>query len=51
MLSWRLQQFLRLGLDLQLATQAAGSEEVDVREFEELVRDGCPPELAMRILR
>jgi hypothetical protein len=46
---WRTLQLQRLGLSQLLAGRFA--EAVDWHEVAELVERGCPPELALRILR
>lgn len=45
----RRDEFLALGLDELEALDAAA--EIDVNEFRTLVRRGCPPRLALEILR
>ncbi len=47
--AWRLEQFVVLGAETELACQLAESR-VDVREFERLLGLGCGTELAARIL-
>jgi hypothetical protein len=46
---WRTLQLRRLGLSHLLAGRFAGT--VDWHEVAELVERGCPPELALRIVR
>ena len=46
---WRLQQLVRLGIPDLVAELVADS--VDWHEIEELVGDGCSPELALDIVR
>ncbi|MEN3265597.1 hypothetical protein [Pseudonocardia sp.] len=46
---WRTLQLRRLGLSQLLAGRFAGT--VDWHEVAELVERGCPPELALRIVR
>ena len=46
---WRTEQLERLGLSETIAQ--AFADEVDWHKFEELVDRGCPPELALDILR
>ena len=45
----RRDEFLALGLDELEALEAAA--EIDVEEFRGLVRRGCPPRVALQILR
>jgi hypothetical protein len=45
---WRVGQLARLGIPWSLARAAAGH--VDWHQVAELVRGGCPPRLALRIL-
>jgi hypothetical protein len=47
--SWRLEQALGLNVPLELAEVFAISDG-DLHRLGELVRGGCPPELAARIL-
>jgi hypothetical protein len=46
---WRSRQLQRLGLSQLLAGRFAGV--VDWHEVADLVERGCPPELALRIVR
>jgi hypothetical protein len=46
---WRVEQLRRVGVPRALAENFAG--QVDWREIAELVRRGCPPELAVEIVR
>jgi hypothetical protein len=46
---WRTFQLQRLGLSRLLAGRFAGT--VDWHDVAELVERGCPPELALRIVR
>ncbi len=48
--SWRREQLLALGLDADSA-EGAAREGVDASSVRSLVERGCPPELALRILR
>ena len=47
---WRREQLLAAGFDPQLATAIAGSPAYDLHALIELVEQGCPPRLAVRIL-
>jgi hypothetical protein len=46
---WRVRQLTGLGISWSLARAAAGH--VDWHQVAELVRRGCPPRLALRIVR
>ena len=46
---WRVTQLARLGIPWSLAQAAAGH--VDWHQVAELVRRGCPPRLALRLVR
>jgi hypothetical protein len=46
---WRVEQLGRVGVPRELAETVAGR--VDWREIADLVRRGCPPELAVEIVR
>jgi hypothetical protein len=46
---WRVTQLTRLGIPWSLAQAAAGH--VDWHQLAELVRRGCPPRLALQIVR
>jgi hypothetical protein len=48
--AWRLRVLLDAGYPVQIAEHLAMSFEVDLHQAEELVRDGCTPELAEAIL-
>ena len=47
--SWRVAQLIRLGISWPLAQAAA--DHVDWHQVAKLVRGGCPPRLALRIVR
>jgi hypothetical protein len=47
---WRAQELERAGYDPLSAAELAASHEVDLHQAVELIRRGCPPELAARIL-
>ena len=49
-LAWRFDALCRTGFDLDAAAVIAANVEVDLHEAIDLVRRGCPPELAARIL-
>jgi hypothetical protein len=48
--TWRLDVLFAAGYDLALATEIACRNDVDLHQAVELVRRGCPPALAARIL-
>ncbi len=48
---WRLEQLLQAGYDLPDARRLARRQDVDLHQAVDLVRTGCPPELAVLILR
>lgn len=47
---WRTAELMRVGFAGDDAVVLAGRMDVDLHEAIELVRRGCPPELAVRIL-
>jgi hypothetical protein len=49
-LAWRFEQLKRAGFDPQLAAELAVHPDVDLHGATELVRRGCDPALAARIL-
>lgn len=48
--AWRAEMFLRLGLPPDLACELAQAA-VDHHTLDQLLKSGCPPETAVRILR
>jgi hypothetical protein len=48
--AWRLEQLQRAGFDSELALDLAVCAEVDLHDATELVKRGCAPALAARIL-
>ena len=48
--AWRYEQLQRVGFDAELALDLAVCGEVDLHDATELVRRGCAPTLAARIL-
>ena len=50
MLRWRFDVLLRIGFDIEQAAVIAANVEIDLHDAEHLMRRGCPPELALRIL-
>ena len=49
-LAWRFDALCRTGYDLDAAAVLAANVEVDLHDAVDLVRRGCPPALAARIL-
>ena len=49
-MTWRLDVLFAAGYDFALATEIACRNDVDLHQAVELVRRGCPPALAARIL-
>lgn len=47
---WRLEQLLDAGYELAAAEELAGRNDVDLHQAVELVKRGCPPDTAARIL-
>jgi hypothetical protein len=48
--AWREEQLLASGFDYPLANELAGEGDIDLHAVIELVEQGCPPELAARIV-
>ena len=49
-LRWRFDELARSGYDVESALVLASHVEIDLHDASELVRRGCPPETAIRIL-
>jgi hypothetical protein len=49
-LGWRIEQLIAVGFDSDAAFVLALDRSVDLHEAAELVRRGCPPQTAFRIL-
>ena len=47
---WRAGQLERAGFDTSLARKLAARFDIDLHLAVELIKNGCPPELAARIL-
>jgi hypothetical protein len=47
---WRREQLVLSGFSLPLAARVAGEPGYDLHRLIQLVEQGCPPELAVRIL-
>ena len=50
-LAWRLEQLLSAGYEAADASELAHQLEVDLHQAVDLLRRGCPPVLAVAILR
>ena len=48
--AWRFEALFRCGYDRDAAVVLAANVEVDLHDAVDLVRSGCPPTLAARIL-
>ncbi len=48
---WRAQELERAGYPAEAAAELAGRHDVDLHRAVEIVERGCPPELAVKILR
>jgi hypothetical protein len=48
--SWRRDRLVEAGFELPLASELARDGRYDLHALIELVENGCPPELALRIL-
>ena len=48
--AWRAQELRRAGYDRGAATAVASRHDVDLHFAVDLVRRGCPPDLALKIL-
>jgi hypothetical protein len=49
-LGWRIEQLIAVGFDSDAAFVLALDRNIDLHEATELVRHGCPPHTAFRIL-
>ena len=47
--TWRFEQFVRLGFTTELSSTLAQSR-VDLSQVRRLIKSGCPPETASRIV-
>ena len=47
---WRAETLVRAGFTTPAAVNLAASKHVDLHAAVQLVKDGCPPETALRIL-
>jgi hypothetical protein len=47
---WRTEELLRVGFDVESATLIAAEPGVDLHGAVAMIEQGCPPELAVRIL-
>lgn len=48
---WRLEQLLQAGYNARDAGRLAARRDIDLHEAVDLVGQGCPPQLAVAILR
>jgi hypothetical protein len=48
---WRAEALRRAGFDTRAATELAGRQDVDLHSAIQLLESGCPPDLAVQILR
>lgn len=48
--SWRLEELTRAGYPTEAAAQLAARHDVDLHRAIDLLRQGCPPEVAVSIL-
>ena len=48
---WRLEQLIQAGYDRRDAGRLAARTDIDLHEAVDLVGNGCPPKLAVAILR
>jgi hypothetical protein len=48
---WRAEALEKVGYDLVSALELAARHDVDLHQAVELVEAGCPPDLALKILR
>jgi hypothetical protein len=47
---WRSEELIRAGYDPGSAAQLAARHDVDIRRAAAMLAQGCPPDLALRIL-
>ncbi|MFL5912812.1 MAG: hypothetical protein ACJ768_19880 [Gaiellaceae bacterium] len=47
---WRMDELLRVGFDVEFAALIAAEPGVDLHTAIDMVEQGCPPDLAARIL-
>ncbi len=48
---WRAEALIRAGYDARAATELASRMDVDLHRAIQLLEEGCPPDLALQILR
>ena len=48
---WRAEALIRAGYDERAATELAGRMDVDLHRAIQMLEEGCPPDLALQILR
>jgi hypothetical protein len=49
-LRWRFQELTRAGYDAEAAATLAARQDVDLHAATQLLGQGCPPDIALRIL-
>ena len=47
---WRAEELIRAGYDPDAAAQLAARHDVDIHRAASMLAQGCPPDLALRIL-
>ena len=47
---WRTEELIRAGYDPDSAGRLAARPEIDIHRAQKMLAQGCPPELALRIL-
>ena len=47
---WRMEELLRAGYDPDAAAKLAARHDVDIHRAASMLAQGCPPDLALRIL-
>jgi len=48
---WRAEALIRAGYDARAATELASRQDIDLHRAIQMLEDGCPPDLALQILR
>ena len=48
--SWRLEELTRAGYPVEAASKIAARHDVDLHQAIDLLKQGCPPEVAVQIL-
>jgi hypothetical protein len=47
---WRAEELIRAGFDPDSASRLAARPDIDIHRAQKMLAQGCPPELALRIL-